>query len=93
MSISLVAFFYHHLLDLFYHSIILDLHNIIFKEHQIIIIRLQEPLALTPVAERLVMELSLPVLPTHVCPDRGSNPDPPHKMRLLYQFNHRCGIC
>ena len=31
---------------------------------------------LTPVAARLAVELSLPVLTTYVCSDRGSNPDP-----------------
>ena len=31
------------------------------------------------IAKRLVVELSLPVLTTYVCPDRGSNPDLPHK--------------
>ena len=32
-------------------------------------------MTLTPVAERLAVELSLPVLTTYVCRDRGSNPD------------------
>ena len=32
----------------------------------------------TPFAERLAVELSLPVLTTYVCPDRESNPDLPY---------------
>ena len=30
-----------------------------------------------PVAQRLAVELPLPVLTTYVCSDRGSNPDLP----------------
>ena len=33
------------------------------------------------VAERLAVNLSLPVLTTYVCPDRGSNPDLSHARR------------
>ena len=36
---------------------------------------LRGPVTLTPVAERLALELSLPVFTTQVCCDRGSNPD------------------
>ena len=32
------------------------------------------PVTLTPVAERLAVELALPVLTTYICPDRASNP-------------------
>ena len=38
---------------------------------------------LTPVAERLALELTLPILNTEVCPDRGSNPHLPHALRTL----------
>ena len=39
---------------------------------------LRGPVTLTPVAERLAVELSLPVLKTKVCPNRGSNTNLPH---------------
>ena len=38
----------------------------------------------TRIAERLTMKLSLPVLMTWACPDRGSNPDLPHARRTHY---------
>ena len=38
---------------------------------------LRGPVTLTSVAERLAVELSLPVFTTQVCRDRGSNPDLP----------------
>ena len=41
---------------------------------------------LTPIAERLAVELSLPVFTTWVCLDRGSNPDIPHARRTLYLY-------
>ena len=44
----------------------------------------QRTVALTPVAERLAVELSLPAFVTQVCPDRGSNPDLPHAKQTLY---------
>ena len=47
---------------------------------------LREPVTLTPVAERLAVELSLPVFTTYVCRDRGSNPDLPHARRTLYLY-------
>ena len=47
---------------------------------------LRGPVTLTPVAERLAVELSLPVFTTKVCRDRGSNPDLPQARRTLYLF-------
>ena len=47
---------------------------------------LRGPVPLTPVAERLAAELSLPVFTTLVCRDRGSKPDLPHAMRTLYLY-------
>ena len=41
-------------------------------------------MSLTPVAEGLAVELSLPVLTNYVCPDRESKPDLPHARRTLY---------
>ena len=38
-------------------------------------------MTLTPVAERLAVELSLPDFTTYVCRDRGSNPGLPHAKR------------
>ena len=45
---------------------------------------LRGPVTLTPIAERLAVELSLPVFTTQVCRDRGSNPDLSHARRTLY---------
>ena len=45
---------------------------------------LRGPVTLTPVAERLALKLSLPVLTTQVCCDHRSNPDHPHERRTLY---------
>ena len=53
---------------------------------------LQRPVALTPVAERLAVELSLPAFITQVCPDRGSNPDLPHAKQTLYPTPPRRNI-
>ena len=47
---------------------------------------LRGPVTLTPVAERLAVELSLPVFTTKVCCDRGSNPGLPHARRTLYLY-------
>ena len=47
---------------------------------------LRGPVTLTPVAERLAVELSLTVLTTDVCPDLGSNPDLPHARWTLYHY-------
>ena len=47
---------------------------------------LRGPVTLTPVAEGLVVELSLPVFTTQVCRDRGSNPDLPHARQTLYLY-------
>ena len=47
---------------------------------------LRGPVTLTPVAERLAVELSLPVFTTQVCRDRGSNSDLPHARRTLYLY-------
>ena len=49
---------------------------------------LQGPVTLTPVAERLEVELSLhvPVFTTLVCHDRGLNPDLPHARRTFYLY-------
>ena len=44
---------------------------------------LRGPVTLTPVAERLAVELSLPVFTTKVCCDQGSNPDLPQTRRTL----------
>ena len=44
----------------------------------------QEPVILTPTAEPLAVELSLPVLKTYVCPVRESNPDVLQARRMLY---------
>ena len=51
---------------------------------------LRGPVTLTPVAERLAKELSLPVFTTQVCRDRRSNPDFPHassKLNTLTKHN------
>ena len=57
---------------------------------------LREPVTLTPVAERLAVELSLPFFTTWVCPDRRSNPDLPHARGKLYIYViaavHHCTI-
>ena len=47
---------------------------------------LQRLVTLTPVAEHLAVELSLPVFTTWVCRDRGSNPDLLHARRTLYLY-------
>ena len=47
---------------------------------------LRGPVTLTPVAERLAVELSLPDFTTQVCRDRRSNPDLPHARRTLYLY-------
>ena len=47
---------------------------------------LRGPLTLTPVAERLAVELSLPVFTTQVCRDLGLNPDLLHARRTLYLY-------
>ena len=47
---------------------------------------LRGPVTLTPVAERLAVELSLPVFTNRVCRDRESNPDLPHTRRTLYLY-------
>ena len=47
---------------------------------------LRGPVTLTPVAERLAVELSLPVFTTQVCRDRWSDPDLPHARRTLYLY-------
>ena len=47
---------------------------------------LRGPVTLTRVAERLAVELSLPVFTTWVFRDRGSNPDLPHSRRTLYFY-------
>ena len=41
---------------------------------------------LSPVAERLAVELSLPVLTIEVSPDWGSKPDLSHARRTLYLY-------
>ena len=45
-------------------------------------------MTLTPVAERLAVELSLhiPVFTTRVCRDRGSNSDLPNARRTFYLY-------
>ena len=43
-------------------------------------------MTLTLVAERLAVELSLPVLYTLVCADRGSNTDLPLERRTRYHY-------
>ena len=48
---------------------------------------------LTPVAERLAVELSLPVFTTQVCRDRGSNPDFPHARPTLYLYTTAAVSC
>ena len=48
----------------------------LFKYH------LRGPVTHTPVAERLAVELSLPVFTTHVCHYWGSNPDIQHARRI-----------
>ena len=44
---------------------------------------LRGPATPTPLAERLAVELSLPVFTTRVCRDRASNPVLPHARRTL----------
>ena len=47
-------------------------------------------LTLTPVAKCLALDLSLHILTTKVCPDRGSNPDLTHAANAL-PVRHRGG--
>ena len=47
---------------------------------------LRGSVTLTPVAERLAVELSLPDFTTQVCRDRRSNPDLPHARRTIYLY-------
>ena len=47
---------------------------------------LRGPVTLKPVAERLAVELSLPVFTTQVYRERGSNPNLLHARRTLYLF-------
>ena len=47
---------------------------------------LRGPATLTPVAERLAVELLQAVLKTKVSPDRRSNPDLSHAWRTLYYY-------
>ena len=49
---------------------------------------LRGPVTLTPVAERLAVELSLPVFTTHVCRDRGSNLDLPHASPCFWTHDY-----
>ena len=53
---------------------------------------LRGPVTLTPVAERLAVELSLPVFTTNVCRDRGSNPDLPYARRTICLNTTAVGI-
>ena len=53
---------------------------------------LRGPVTLTSNAERLAVELSLPVFTTQVCRVRGSNPDLPHARRTLYLYAI-AGVC
>ena len=39
-----------------------------------------------PNAERLAVELSLPVLTTYACTDRGLKSDLPDEMRMIYLY-------
>ena len=48
---------------------------------------LRGPETLTPTAERLAVELSLPIFTTWVYRDRGSNPDLPHARRTLSLYS------
>ena len=53
---------------------------------------LRGPVTLAPVAERLAVELSLPVFAAKVCRDQGSNPDlPAHEANAL-PLRHRGGF-
>ena len=47
---------------------------------------LRGPVTLSPIAERLVVKLSLPVFTTWVYSDRGSHPDLPHTRQTLYLY-------
>ena len=47
---------------------------------------LRGPVTLSPIVERLAVELSLPVFTTKVCRDRGLNPNFPHTRRTLYHY-------
>ena len=47
---------------------------------------LRGSVTLTPVAEHLTLDLSLPVFTTSVCRDRGSKPDIRHARRTLYIY-------
>ena len=54
---------------------------------------LRGPVTLTPNAERLAVELSVPVFTTKVCRDRGSNPDLPliHLIFFSPEFKKKVG--
>ena len=54
-----------------------------------ILIISEDPVILTPDAECLAVELSLPVLTTKVCADRGSNSNLPYSRQTLYLFQWR----
>ena len=49
---------------------------------------LRGTMTLTPVAERLAVELSQPVFTTKVCRDRGSNPDLPHTNKIVKSISN-----
>ena len=44
------------------------------------------PVTLTNVTERVAVELSLPVLTTYACTDRGLKSDLPDEMRMIYLY-------
>ena len=58
--------------------------HLLWQGQTVYIGHLRGPVTLTPIAERLSLELSLPVLTTWVSLDRGSNPELPHARRRPY---------
>ena len=60
--------------------------NLLRHEPTVYNAHLRGPVTLTPVADRLAMEMSLPVFTIQVCWDRGSNLYLPHARRTFYLY-------
>ena len=65
---------------------VLDWHTYCNTGHPFLMV-IRGPVTLAPVAERLAVELSLPVFTTYVCRDRGSIPDLPHTRQTFYHWS------
>ena len=60
--------------------------HLLWHEPTLFNCHLRGPVTHTPVAERLAVELSLPVFKTQVCRYRGSSPDIQHARRTLHLY-------